>query len=67
MDTHKKIDVAGLQISAITKREFLDQVTDRINRKERTFVITPYSEFLFAALQDDHIKKMLNELGLCHC
>src|SRR6476469_1427445 len=60
MDTYKEIDVAGLKISAITKQEFLAQIADRVSRKVKTFVVTPYSEFLYAALRDLQVRNLLN-------
>lgn len=58
--TGSKIDVAGLQISAITKRAFLEQVADRVARKEKTFVVTPYSEFLYSSLRSKQFRAVLN-------
>jgi N-acetylglucosaminyldiphosphoundecaprenol N-acetyl-beta-D-mannosaminyltransferase len=56
-----KIDVAGLKVDAITKASLLKQIAERIKRKEKTFVATPYSEFLYASLRETKIRNMLNE------
>ncbi len=57
----RKIDVAGLKVDAITKDELLTEVADRIAHKEKTIVVTPYSEFLYASLKYSHIREMLNK------
>jgi N-acetylglucosaminyldiphosphoundecaprenol N-acetyl-beta-D-mannosaminyltransferase len=57
---HKKIDVAGLKISAITKQDLLTQISERIAAREKTFVTTPYSEFLYASLRQPKIRALLN-------
>ncbi len=56
-----KIDVAGLKIDAIAKSDLLQQLTERIKRKEKTFVTTPYSEFLYASLRDSKVRSLLNK------
>lgn len=58
--THAKIDVGGLKIDAITKQELLSQIASRIERKQKTFVVTPYSEFLYASLRRPDIRALLN-------
>ena len=55
-----KIDVAGLKIDAIGKADLLNQITERIKAKQKTFVVTPYSEFLYASLIDREVKRLLN-------
>ena len=56
-----KIDVAGLKVDAISKAELLKKISERVKRKEKTFVITPYSEFLYASLLKPQIRKLLNK------
>lgn len=55
-----KIDIGGLKISAITKKEFLQEVLKRIKSNQKTFVITPYSEFLYRAFHNPKILEFLN-------
>jgi N-acetylglucosaminyldiphosphoundecaprenol N-acetyl-beta-D-mannosaminyltransferase len=55
-----KIDIAGLKIDAITKPALLEQIRKRVHLKQNTFIITPYSEFLYAALHDPALLKLLN-------
>lgn len=55
-----KIDVAGLKIDAITKAELLAQITRRVGKHEKTFVVTPYSEFLYASLRSKEVRELLN-------
>lgn len=60
MSSIKKIDVAGLKINAITKAELLAQIIERVARHEKTFVVTPYSEFLYASLRSKEVRELLN-------
>ncbi len=55
------IDIAGLKISNITKRELLEQVRERVAKKQKTFVTTPYSEFLYASMRNPEVREMLNK------
>jgi UDP-N-acetyl-D-mannosaminuronic acid transferase (WecB/TagA/CpsF family) len=55
-----KIDVAGLKIDALTKQQFLDQLDNRIKQGQKTFITTPYSEFLYAALRDKAVMSLIN-------
>lgn len=55
-----KIDVAGLKIDALTKKELMDEITRRANTNQKTFITTPYSEFLYHALEDPELMKLLN-------
>jgi N-acetylglucosaminyldiphosphoundecaprenol N-acetyl-beta-D-mannosaminyltransferase len=56
-----KIDIAGLKIDAVTKPTLLDELRNRINRGQKTWVTTPYSEFLHAGLTDNRILDILNK------
>ncbi len=57
----RKIDVAGLKIDAITKSELLSEISERIERKQKTFVSTPYSEFLYASIKDEQLRTEFNK------
>lgn len=59
-EVSKKVDVAGLRIDAITKSELLQQITNRIQARQKTFVVTPYSEFLYASLRDNELRSLFN-------
>lgn len=56
----EKIDVAGLKISPITKTELLKQIAERIKAKQKTFVCTPYSEFLYASFENPDFRQLIN-------
>lgn len=60
MSSIKKIDVAGLKIDAITKAELLAQIVERVGKHEKTLVVTPYSEFLYASLRSKEVRELLN-------
>ncbi|MBI5530364.1 MAG: WecB/TagA/CpsF family glycosyltransferase [Candidatus Doudnabacteria bacterium] len=55
-----KVSVAGLNIDSITKADFLHQLLLRIKQNQKTFVITPYSEFLFHALKNPGLMQVYN-------
>ncbi len=55
-----KINIAGLNVDAITRPEFIAQISGRLATDKKTFVITPYSEFLYAALRDREVMNLLN-------
>ncbi len=57
----QKIDVAGLKIDALYKSDFLSQVLLRIKANQKTWVITPYSEFLYHALRNKQLMDILNQ------
>lgn len=59
-----KVDVAGLQLDAITKKELLNELLIRLSRGEQTFVTTPYSEFLYAAVRNKEVMAMFNKADL---
>jgi len=55
-----KIDIAGLKVDATTKQEFLDTALARAKNGQKTFVITPYSEFLYHALEEPALLDIFN-------
>ncbi|MDE2311775.1 MAG: WecB/TagA/CpsF family glycosyltransferase [Patescibacteria group bacterium] len=60
----KRIDIAGLKIDAVTKKQLLDILAKRITEGQKTFLTTPYSEFLHAALANPAIMETLNQADL---
>ncbi len=59
-----KVSIAGLEVDAITKSDFLEELSKRLSSGQKTFVITPYSEFLYAALRDNAVMAMLNKADI---
>jgi N-acetylglucosaminyldiphosphoundecaprenol N-acetyl-beta-D-mannosaminyltransferase len=57
----EKVDIAGLKVNSITKPDLLKALLERIQKNTKTFVITPYSEFLYRAFQDRKILDILNQ------
>lgn len=55
-----KVDIAGLKVDAITKQDFLAAIEGRLLRKEKTFVITPYSEFLYTCFRSTNALRTFN-------
>jgi N-acetylglucosaminyldiphosphoundecaprenol N-acetyl-beta-D-mannosaminyltransferase len=58
MDT---VDIAGLRLNSVTKKELLTEIEKRIHAGQKTSVITPYSEFLVAGLRDSFFMELLNK------
>ncbi|MFA5990693.1 MAG: WecB/TagA/CpsF family glycosyltransferase [Candidatus Doudnabacteria bacterium] len=56
-----KVSIAGLKIDVATKSDFLSQILLRIRQNQKTWVITPYSEFLYHALRDNKLMETLNQ------
>ena len=56
---YKPITIGPIKISAISKAEFLAEVKRRVSSDEQTFVTTPYSEFLYAALRSGEVRDLL--------
>ncbi len=56
-----KVSIAGLKIDATTKSDFLSQILLRTKAGQKTWVTTPYSEFLYHALRDKQLLETLNQ------
>lgn len=59
-----KILVANLNISAITKSQFLSEVKSLLESKQQTFITTPNSEFLYAALRNHALRDLFNSADI---
>lgn len=55
------VDIAGLRVHAPTKEKLLTEIEARIKAKQQTSVITPYSEFLYAALREQELMVTFNQ------
>ncbi len=60
----KLLDVAGLKVNTITKKELLASIESRIAANKRTWITTVYSEFLYSALENKQNKDMLNQADI---
>lgn len=56
-----KIDIAGLKVDAVGKKELLAVIQSRVIAGQKTWITTPYSEFLYAGLCDSKIMEMLTQ------
>ena len=54
-------EIAGLKIHSVGKKELLETLLLRISSGQHTFITTPYSEFLFRALQNPETMSLLNK------
>ena len=54
------VNVAGLNVTAARKLDVLRQIAERMAQNKKTFITTPYSEFLMSARQDSSVLNMLN-------
>ena len=55
-----QLDIAGLKINSISKAELLKDISDRLKTGQKTFITTPYSEFLYRSLRDPKLLDILN-------
>lgn len=56
-----KINLAGLNINTLSKTDFLSAMESRIKSGQKTFVTTPYSEFLYESFQQPALLDTLNQ------
>jgi N-acetylglucosaminyldiphosphoundecaprenol N-acetyl-beta-D-mannosaminyltransferase len=56
----ERVNVAGLHVDPLTKPQFLDTIVSRIKSGTKTWVVTLYSEFVLASLEQQEIKHLLN-------
>lgn len=59
-----KISIAGLMVDTMSESEVLEAVRQRLRHNEKTFIVTPYSEFLYIALRDKEIMALLNSADI---
>ncbi len=57
----QKISIAGLQVNTESEQEIENLLRDRLQHNQKTFVVTPYSEFLYAALRNSKTMSLLNK------
>jgi N-acetylglucosaminyldiphosphoundecaprenol N-acetyl-beta-D-mannosaminyltransferase len=60
MSADPGIDVAGLRIDPITKKALLRELSQRIGARQKTFVVTAYSEFLYASMRSGEVARLVN-------
>lgn len=59
-----KISIAGLMVDTLDSTDAANAVRDRLKQGQKTFIVTPYSEFLYAAMRDDKVMSLLNSADL---
>lgn len=59
-----KVSVAGLEVGTLDRDQLAEEVRGRLRRGEKTFIVTPYSEFLYAAMRDRKVMDLLNSADL---
>lgn len=55
-----KVDILGLQINTESKQQILVKLEQRIAANEKTFVVTPYSEFFYYSAKDYRFRQLIN-------
>ncbi len=56
----EKIDILGVQINNQDKARILESLEKRLDAKKKTFLVTPYSEFIYRAFTDYDFRALLN-------
>lgn len=59
-----KIDIAGVKIDNITKLEALKQIESFVNSGSPHYVVTPYSEIMVFAMDDEKYRDAINSSDL---
>lgn len=59
-----KIDVLGVKIDALTKTDILKRITGHLDQNQPIFIVTPYSESIVEAQNDQEYKKILNNADI---
>ncbi len=55
-----KTDLLGLKINTETRAQILAEIKKRLEKREKTFIVTPYSEFFHKTYFDQEFKEILN-------
>ena len=59
-----KASIAGLQVDTFSKSQLLEVLAGHLAGRQKTFVVTPYGEFLYAALRDPKTMALLNSADI---
>jgi N-acetylglucosaminyldiphosphoundecaprenol N-acetyl-beta-D-mannosaminyltransferase len=59
-----KIAIAGLMVDTARRETIAAEVKARLRENRKTFIVTPYSEFLYAALRDPAVLRLLNSADI---
>lgn len=60
----KEVDVLGMQISALTMREALQQIEALVKDHQDHYIVTPNPEFIMQALKDGAFREIINRADL---
>jgi N-acetylglucosaminyldiphosphoundecaprenol N-acetyl-beta-D-mannosaminyltransferase len=55
------IELLGIKVNTESKHEIIAQLEARIDSNQKTFIVTPYSEFFYRGFFDYDFKKILNK------
>lgn len=55
-----RISIAGLTVDTDSTDKVFENVRQRLRERKKTFMVTPYSEFLFAGMKDPQVMALLN-------
>lgn len=64
MSNLKQVEVAGVPVTAATREQVLNEIENRLQKDLKTFIITPYSEFIYSALMKNEIRDLLKKSNL---
>lgn len=53
-------EIFGIKISTLTRKQILDGIKQRISDNKKTFIVTPYSEFVYRSFWNYEFKDLLN-------
>jgi N-acetylglucosaminyldiphosphoundecaprenol N-acetyl-beta-D-mannosaminyltransferase len=59
------VEVLGVRFHNLSRAEAAQAIAGMVRRRERAYVVKPYSEYMPRAARDARIREILNAAGLC--
>ena len=59
------VEVLGVRFHNLSRAEAAEAIAGMVRRRERAYVVKPYSEYMPRAARDARIREILNGAGLC--
>jgi N-acetylglucosaminyldiphosphoundecaprenol N-acetyl-beta-D-mannosaminyltransferase len=59
-----KLEMLGLKINTERKAAILELIRKRIKNNQKTFIVTPYSEFFYYSFTDQEFRQIINEADI---
>ncbi len=60
----QRVNIAGLMVDTYDRAAAVEAIRQRLHSNQKTFLVTPYSEFLYAAMNDVDVRVLLNSADI---